>query len=326
MKKGYLGKSRLEVSALGLGCMGMSEYYGPLDDTESIATILNALDLGITLLDTADQYGIGRNEELLGKALKGRRNEAIIATKFGFVRGKDGSRLGINGSPEYVKEACNASLKQLGTDYIDLYYLHRVDPKTPIEETVGAMADLVSKGKVRHIGLSETSAETLRRANAVYPITALQTEYSFCSRDVEEEILPTCRKLGIGFVAYSPLGRGLLTGKIKRLEDLAINDYRRTVPRFQGDNLQMNLDVMKEIERIAGEKGCKASQLALAWLLAQGDDVVPIPGTKRRKYLQENVQAIDIKLTFEEVNRISGIAQNLVGNRYSDESMRMVNL
>jgi aryl-alcohol dehydrogenase-like predicted oxidoreductase len=326
MKKRYLGKAGLQVSALGLGCMGMSEFYGQLDDAESISAIHNALDLGITLFDTSDMYGMGKNEELIGRALKKRRNEAIIATKFGIVRGEDGGFGGRNGRPEYVKKACDASLKRLGIDQIDLYYLHRVDPKTPIEETVGAMAELVKKGKVRYIGLSETSAETLRRANAVHPITALQTEYSLWSRDVEREILPVCRELGVGFVAYSPLGRGFLTGQIKRFEDLALDDYRRKLPRFQAGNFQKNLDALRGLEEVAKKKGCKASQLALAWVLAQGDDIVPIPGTKHRKYLQENVQAVDIELTSEDMGRIDGIARNVVGNRYLEASLHGINL
>ncbi len=326
MEKRYLGKIKLEISALGLGCMGMSEFYGQSDDKESIATIHDALDSGITFFDTADTYGMGKNEELVGRALKRRRNEAIIATKFGNIRGEDGSFIGVNGQPEYVKTACNSSLKRLGVDYIDLYYLHRVDTKTPIEDTVGAMAELVREGKVRYIGLSETSANTLRRANAVHPITALQTEYSLWSRDVEREILTTCRDLGIGFVAYSPLGRGFLAGKIKRFEDLTVDDNRRKSPRFQGERFRKNLEVVKELEELAKEKGCKASQLALAWLLSRGNDIVPIPGTKRRKYLQENIHALDIKLTKEDMNKMEGIAGNIVGDRYPEMMMRRLNL
>ncbi|MFC1903055.1 aldo/keto reductase [Chloroflexota bacterium] len=326
MKRRYLGRVRLEVSALGLGCMGMSEFYGQSDDTESIATIHDALDSGITLFDTADIYGMGKNEELVGRALKQRRSEAIIATKFGNIRDEDGSFVAVNGQPEYVKKACNSSLTRLGVDYIDLYYLHRVDPNTPIEETVGAMAELVKEGKVRYIGLSEASANTLRRANAVHPITALQTEYSLWSRDVEGEILPTCRDLGIGFVAYSPLGRGFLTGQIKRLEDLASDDNRRKSPRFQGDRLRENLQATKELEEIARENGCKASQIALAWLFSQGDDIIPIPGTKRRKYLHENIQALDIELTAKDMTRMEGIAGRIVGERYPETMMRYINL
>ncbi|MFC1951423.1 aldo/keto reductase [Chloroflexota bacterium] len=326
MEKRYLGKIKLEVSALGLGCMGMSEFYGQLDDKESIATIHDALDSGITFFDTADAYGMGKNEELVGRALKQRRNEAVIASKFGNLRGEDGSFIGVNGQPEYVKTACASSLKRLGVDYIDLYYLHRVDSDTPIEDTVGAMAELVREGKVRYLGLSETSAATLRRANAVHPITALQTEYSLLSRDVEGEILTTCRELGIGFVAYSPFGRGFLTGKIKRFEDLAVDDSRRQFPRFQGESFQRNLEAVKELGELAEEKGCKVSQLALAWLLSRGNDIVPIPGTKRRKYLQENIHALDIKLTKEDINKIEGIAGNIAGDRYPEHAMRRLNL
>jgi aryl-alcohol dehydrogenase-like predicted oxidoreductase len=327
MQKRYLGKSKLEVSALGLGCAGFTDFYGRFfNDTETIATIHLALDLGITFFDVADVYGNGRNERLLGKGLKGRRGEVIIASKFGFIYDQDGMMVGINGRPEYVKESCNGSLKRLDVDHIDLYYQHRVDINTPIEETVGAMADLVKKGKIRYIGLSEASAETLRRANAVHPITALQTEYSLWSRDVEEEILPACRELGIGFVAYSPLGRGFLTGQVNNSEEFAPNDFRRLVPRFKGDDFQKNLEIVKELEEIAEEKGGKASQLALAWVLAQGDDVVPIPGTKRRKYLQENVKAIDIEITAEDMKRMNKIFQNVAGNRYREVGMRMTNM
>ena len=320
MKKRKIGNSALEVGAIGLGCMGMSEFYGKTDKRESIRTIQKALDLGVTLLDTADIYGVGENEKLVGKAIAGRRGEVVLATKFGSVRGSDGEFLGVSGRPEYVKRACEASLKRLQVEVIDLYYQHRVDPDTPIEETIGAMAELVREGKVRFIGMSEAAAATIRRAHTVHPIAALQTEYSLWSREVEDEILPTCRGLGIGFVAYSPLGRGFLTGQIQRFEDFAEDDFRRYVPRFQGENFQKNLALVDCIRDRAAQKGCKTAQLALAWLLAQGEDIVPIPGTKRIRYLAENVDSINLSLTGEDLQRIleiapKGIAQ---GERYDD--------
>ena len=328
MQKRTLGKNGLEVSALGLGCMGMSDFYSGRDDEESVKTIHRALEMGVTLLDTADMYGVGRNEELVGKAIKDRRNEVVIATKFGNVRGENGEFLGINGRPEYVKQACDASLRRLGLDYIDLYYQHRVDPKTPIEETVGAMADLVKEGKVRFIGLSEASAQTIRRANSVHQITAVQTEYSLWSRDVEDDILPVCHELGIGFVSYSPLGRGFLTGQIQKFEDLAEDDYRRYSPRFQGENFQKNLDLVNKMKEIAVEKNCQPSQLALAWLLAQGEDIVPIPGTKRIPYLEENVGALSISLTDTDLSRINHVAPRGIaaGERYPEAGMKGVNI
>jgi aryl-alcohol dehydrogenase-like predicted oxidoreductase len=321
MKTRRLGQN-LEVSALGLGCMGMSEFYGTGDEGEAIATIHRAIELGVTFLDTADMYGPFTNERLVGRAIADRRDKVVLATKFGNERNEDGSWIGINGSPEYVRKACDASLERLGVDHIDLYYQHRVDLNTPIEETVGAMKELVAAGKVRHLGLSEAAPETIRRANAVHPITALQTEYSLWERAPEAEILPTVRELGIGFVAYSPLGRGFLSGQIKSLDDLDEKDFRRNGPRFQGDNFQKNLDLVAKVEEIAGEKGVTPSQLALAWVLAQGEDIVPIPGTKRVKYLEENVGAVDVELTEDDLRRIDeafpkGVA---AGDRYPDMS------
>ncbi|SDX61537.1 aldo/keto reductase [Hymenobacter psychrophilus] len=328
MKTRQLGRSGLTVSALGLGCMGMSDFYGQRDDQESIRTLHRALEIGVTFFDTADMYGPFLNEELLGRALKGRRTEAIVATKFGIQRDPDNpEKRGINGRPEYVRSACEASLKRLGTDHIDLYYQHRVDPNTPIEETVGAMSRLVEEGKVRFLGLSEAAPDTLRRASQVHAITALQTEYSLWSREPEEEILPTCRELGIGFVPYSPLGRGFLTGQIRQFEDLAADDYRRHTPRFQGENFQKNLDLVVRLKEIATEKDCTPGQLALAWVLAQGSDIVPIPGTKRVRYLEENVAAADLSLTPQDLARINEIAPQhaAAGSRYPEAMMKSVN-
>lgn len=326
METRTLGICGLPVSALGLGCMGMSEFYGAGDEAESIAVMHRAIDLGITFFDTADVYGNGRNEELVGRALNGRRDRVILATKFGNVRTPDGEFRGINGRPEYVRSACEASLRRLGMDHIDLYYQHRVDPDTPIEDTVGAMADLVRQGKVRYVGLSEAGPQTIRRAQAVHPIAALQTEYSLWSRDPEDEILPTVRELGIGFVAYSPLGRGFLTGRFKSQDDLAPDDWRRRNPRFQGQNFDRNLRLVSEIEAMAREKRCAPSQLALAWVLRQGNDIVPIPGTKRLSYLEENAAAAGIELSRLDLERIDRTFPKdaAAGTRYAEGGMRAV--
>jgi aryl-alcohol dehydrogenase-like predicted oxidoreductase len=319
------GNQGLTVSMIGLGCMGMSEFYGGRDDDESVATIHRALELGVTLLDTADVYGPHTNEQLVGRAIADRRDEVVLATKFGIVRDPENPMArGINGRPEYVKQSADASLRRLGVDHIDLYYQHRVDPQTPIEETVGAMSELVEAGKVRFIGLSEAGADTIRRAHAVHPITAVQSEYSLWSRDIEDEVIPALRELGIGLVAYSPLGRGFLSGQIKSIDDLDEDDYRRYSPRFQGENFDRNLELVDRIAELASEKGVTPSQLALAWVLNRGEDIVPIPGTKRRRYLEENVAATEIELSDDELERISAALPEPAGQRYTEEMMRSI--
>ena len=327
MKMRLLGRSGLRVSALGLGCMGLSEFYGRRDDWESLATIHLALDQGINFLDTADAYGPFTNEELVGRAIRGRRHEVVLATKFGIQRTDDPQARVINGLPEYVGAACEASLRRLGVDAIDLYYQHRVDPNTPIEETVVAMSRLVKEGKVRHLGLSEAGPRTLRRAHAVHPIAALQTEYSLWTRDPEDEVLATCRELGIGFVAYAPLGRGFLTGRLQSIGDLPEDDYRRTSPRFQRENFPKNLDLVRRVKKMAAAKGCTPAQLVLAWVLAQGEDIVPIFGTKKRAYLEENLGALAVALTDDDLKRLEEVAPRgvAVGDRYPEAMMQLVN-
>jgi aryl-alcohol dehydrogenase-like predicted oxidoreductase len=325
MQTRKLGRSGPTVSALGLGCMGMSEFYGAIDESEAIATIHRALELGVTLLDTADMYGPYTNERLVGRAIADRRDAVVLATKFGIVRdASNASERAVNGRPEYVHEACEGSLRRLGVDHIDLYYQHRVDPNTPIEETVGAMSELVQEGKVRHLGLSEAGPDTLRRASAVHRIAAVQTEYSLWSRDPEDAILPTVRELGIGFVAYSPLGRGFLSGEIRSLDDLDADDYRRQSPRFQGENFERNLELVRRVEELASDRNVTAGQLALAWVLHQGEDIVPIPGTKRRAYLEENVAAADVELTGDELRAIAEALPEAAGMRYPEAMMRSI--
>lgn len=321
-----LGREGLTVSSLGLGCMGMSDFYGVRDENEAIATIHRALELGVTFLDTADMYGPYTNEELVGKAIAGRREGVVLATKFGITRGPKPDQRGVNGRPEYVKSSCEGSLKRLGVETIDLYYQHRVDPKTPIEETVGAMSELVKEGKVRALGLSEAAPATIKRAHAVHPISALQTEYSLFSRDCESDVLATCRSLGIGFVAYSPLGRGILTGAIRSRKDLVDGDQRLGFPRFQDENLEGNMKILKGIEEIAAEKDALASQVALAWVLAQGQDIVPIPGTKRRKYLEQNAAAAELTLTADDLARLDALCPrgSAQGERYPERIMNLI--
>lgn len=327
MKTRRLGREGPQISAVGLGCMGMSEFYGPAEEAQSISVIHRALDIGVNFLDTADMYGVGRNEELVGRALEGKRDRAVLATKFGNVRGADGAFLGISGKPDYVKQACDASLRRLGVDTIDLYYQHRVDPETPIEDTVGAMAELVQEGKVRYLGLSEAGSDTIRRANAVHPIAALQTEYSLWSRDPEDELLALCDELGITFVAYSPLSRGFLTGTIKKIDDLAPDDWRRNNPRFQGENFQKNLELVGAVREMARGKGCTPAQLALAWVLARGEDIVPIPGTRSIARLEENAGAAELELTSEDLERLDAVVPKGVaaGTRYPEAAMRTLN-
>ncbi|ACA15174.1 aldo/keto reductase [Methylobacterium sp. 4-46] len=327
MKMRKLGAAGPEVSALGLGCMGMSDFYAGRDEAEAVATLHRAVDLGVNFLDTADMYGVGRNEELVGRVVRERSEWIVVATKFGNVRGADGSFRGICGRPDYVRQACEASLRRLGVEVIDLYYQHRVDPDTPIEDTVGAMAALVREGKVRHLGLSEAAPDTIRRAHAVHPITALQTEYSLWSREPEEALLPLCRELGIAFVPYSPLGRGFLTGRIRSPDDLAPDDLRRNAPRFQGENFSRNLALVGAIEALAREKGCTPAQVALAWVLAQGEDIVPIPGTKRRRYLEENLGALDVALAPDDLARLAAALPPgaAAGTRYPAAGMQSVN-
>lgn len=327
MKTRMLGRQGPTVSAIGLGCMGMSEFYGPSDEQQSIQTIHHAISIGVNFLDTADMYGSGHNETLVGKAIAGRRKDVFLATKFGNVRGPGGSFLGINGKADYVRSACEASLQRLNVETIDLYYQHRVDPATPIEETVGAMAELVKAGKVRHLGLSEAASSTIRRAHAIHPITALQTEYSLWTRDVERDVLPTCRDLGIGFVAYSPLGRGFLTGEIKAPDDLAVDDRRRMFPRFAADNFQNNLTLVEHIQAMASEKGVTAAQIALAWVLARGPDIVPIPGTRRVNYLDQNAAATEVTLSRDELQQLDKHAATnaVAGERYPEMNMKHLN-